>query len=161
MNINQHSYLDVLGQINLDDLYIQQAFDYYHSQYNESVIAQQFILSNYHITEEYKKSLFIGYCDRTMGKSLPKCKSPEGAAIRGCLQRCGLVRATGHELFRGCIVFPFADKGGHIISATGYRIGRIRVGDNAVVYWHKPELKSFVKTGMLFAKGLIREEANH
>lgn len=61
----------------------------------------------------------IGFCDRTLGKCIPKCRTPEGAAIRGRLQRSGLVRSSGHELFRGCIVFPTVEDG-HIVSATSF-----------------------------------------
>jgi hypothetical protein len=155
------TYLSVLGQINLDDLYIRQTFDYYQQQFNLSPRARQFVSSSCRIADEYGESLDIGYCDRTMGKNIPKCKTPEGAAIRGSLQRCGLVRASGHELFRGCIVFPTLDDVGNVISAVGYRVGRIRGGSKAIVYWHKPDPKAFVDVGMAFAKELINAKAYH
>jgi len=155
------SYLNVLGQINLDDLHIQQAFEYYEQRFQASKLAQQFVVNNCIIDNEFITELSIGYCDRTMGKNIPKTKSPEGAAIRGSLQRCGLVRPSGHELFRGCIVIPTVDNNGSIISAVGYRVGRLRNGDKSVVYWHKPEPKSFVGVGMSFAKELIHGQAYH
>lgn len=162
MNMHlDNSYLDVLGQINLDDLYIRQTFDYYQQQFNRSPLAKQFVSNSCRIAEEHSDSLDIGYCDRTMGKNIPKCRTPEGAAIRGSLQRCGLVRASGHELFRGCIVFPTMDDDGNVISAVGYRVGRIRGGSKAIVYWHKPEPKAFVDVGMAFAKELINAKAYH
>lgn len=161
MNISQNHYLDVLGQINLDDLHIQQVFEYYQQQYPRSELAQQFVQSNCLISDEYKNSVFIGYCDRTMGKNIPKCRTPEGAAIRGSLQRYGLVRASGHELFKGCIVFPTYDESENVISAVGYRIGRIREGHKAIIYWHKPESKWFVDVGMRYAKELINAKTYH
>jgi hypothetical protein len=156
-----NSYLNVLGQINLDDLNIQQAFDYYLQRYRQSELAQLFVNESCRIDDVFRDSAIIGFCDRTMGTNIPKRKSPEGAAIRGSLQRCGLVRSTGHELFRGCIVFPTYDNNDNVMSAVGYRIGRIREGDKTVVYWHKPEPKSFVDVGMSFAKDIIREQAYH
>jgi len=161
MNISQHHYLDVLGQINLDNLYIRQTFDYYQQRFNLSSFAKHFVSSSCRIAEEHRESLDIGFCDRTMGKNIPKCRTPEGAAIRGSLQRCGLVRASGHELFRGCIVFPTLDNDGGVISAVGYRVGRIRGSSKTIVYWHKPEPKAFVGVGMAFAKELIHEKAYH
>jgi len=158
---NNSQYLDVLGQINLDGLHIQQAFDYYQQRYRQSEFAQLFVKDSCRIDAGFRDSTIIGFCDRTMGKNIPMRKSPEGAAIRGSLQRCGLVRSTGHELFRGCIVFPVYDENNNAISAIGYRIGRIRQGDKAIVYWHKPEPKCFVDVGMSFAKELIREQAYH
>jgi hypothetical protein len=162
MNIQlDKNYLNVLGQINLDDLHIKQAFDYYRQRYQQSGLAQQFVKSSCRIDNHFGVSTVIGYCDRTMGKNIPKCRTPEGAAIRGSLQRCGLVRASGHELFRGCIVFPTLNDDGNVISAVGYRFGRIRGGSKAIVYWHKPELKAFVDVGMAFAKELIHAKAYH
>lgn len=160
MHIDNH-YLNVLGQINLDELHIQQAFDYYQQRYQDSSLAQQFVASNCRIDNEFITELRIGYCDRTMGTNIPKARTPEGAAIRGSLQRCGLVRSTGHELFRGCIVISTVDNNGSIISAVGYRVGRLRNGDKSVVYWHKPEPKTFVDVGMSFAKELIHGQAYH
>jgi hypothetical protein len=157
----EDSYLNVLGQINLDELNMQQAFEYYQQCYQISSVAQQFVANNCLIDNKFIKELSIGYCDRTMGKHIPKAKTSEGAAIRGSLQRCGLVRPTGHELFRGCIVIPTVDSNGRIISAVGHRVGRLRNGDKPVVYWHKPEPKAFVDIGMSFAKELIYGQAYH
>lgn len=154
-------YLDVLGQISLDDLHIQHAFEYYSQRYRQSTSAQAFVTSHCSIGDDMKGNLQVGYCDRTMGKHIPAIRTAEGAAIRGSLQRYGLVRGTGHELFRGCVVFPTFDDSGSVISAIGYRIGRIRSGDKAVIYWHKPEPKSFIDVGMSFAKKLIHEQAYH
>lgn len=155
------SYLNVLGQINLDDLNIKQVFDYYQQRYQASTLAQQFVVSSCRIDDEFKCDLNIGFCDRTMGTNIPKARTPEGAAIRGSLQRAGLVRSTGHELFRGCIVIPTVDNNGCIISAVGYRIGRLRNGDKPVVYWHKPEPKAYVESGISYAKELIHGKTYH
>ncbi|KGJ88611.1 hypothetical protein [Colwellia psychrerythraea] len=161
MNINQHQYLAVLGQINLDEVHIKQTFTYYQQRYLNSQIAQQFVQSHCQVLDDHCVDAFVGFCDRTMGTYLPKAKSPERAAIRGSLQRCGLIRASGHELFRGCIVFSSVDERDNIISATGYRIGRTRKGDKLIIYWHKPEPKAFVDTGMSYAKELINAKAYH
>jgi DNA primase len=162
MNVSSaNQYLDVLGQLNLDELNIQQAFDYYRARYQQSNSAQAFVANSVIIDDDIKQRDFIGYCDRTMGKHIPKTKTYEGAAIRGSLQRSGLVRASGHELFRGCVVFPMYHENGNVISAIGYRVGRIRFSDKAIVYWRKPEPNAFVDVGMSFAKELIREQAYH
>ena len=155
------NYLDVLGQINLDELNVRQAFDYYRKRYQQSEFAQQFVSNSCCIDNDVRESAAVGYCDRTMGKHFPKAKTYEGAAIRGSLQRFGLIRSSGHELFRGCVVFPTYHENGNVISALGYRVGRLRRGDKTIIYWHKPEEKSFVNVGMNYAKELIREQAYH
>ena len=43
MYTNSDSYLNVLGQINLDDLHIQQAFEYYQQRYQLNSEAQKFV----------------------------------------------------------------------------------------------------------------------
>lgn len=155
------NFFNVLGQINLDEAHIIQAFDYYQKRYLNSAIAEAFVEHSSILPEKLRVSGNIGFCDRTMGVNIPKSRTPEGAAIRGSLQRCGLVRASGHELFSGCIVFPTFDDEGNIICAVGYRVGRIRAGSNAIVYWHKPDPKAFVDVGMAFAKELINAKTYH
>jgi hypothetical protein len=156
-----HRYVDVLGQISLDDLHIQHTFEHYKRQYQQSLLTQEFVANNCLIDPEMKNSHQIGFCDRTLGKHIPKVRTPEGAAIRGSLQRCGLVRASGHELFRGCVVFPTRNESGEVLSAIGYRVGRTRPGDKPIVYWQKPEPKAFIDVGLSFAKVLINEQAYH
>ena len=156
-----NSYLDVLGQINLDELHIRQAFEYYQARYQKSKLVQRFVTASFSVDDDVKNAVMMGYCDRTMGKHIPNVRTPEGAAIRGSLQRCGLIRSTGHELFRGCIVLPTAGDNGCIISAIGYRVGRVRGGGKSIVYWRKPEPKAFVDAGLLFAKELIHGQTYH
>lgn len=161
MNINQQGYLDIIGQINLDDLHIQQVFDFYEQQYEKSEVAQAFVLSQCLITNEFGEHSSIGYCDRTLGRSIPKRQTTQGALIRGSLQRHGLIRASGHELFRGCVIVCSHDDNGNVISATGYRIGRIRNGDKSIIYWDKPSPNAFVDAGMNYAKVLINDKTYH
>ena len=156
-----NSYLDVLGQINLDELHIQQAFDYYRNRFQKSEVAKEFVESCCAIDDVLRDSTVIGFCDRTMGRNIARAKTPEGAAIRGSLQRVGLIKATGHELFRGCVVFATYHENGAVISAVGYRIGRVRSCDKAIVYWRRPEPKAFVDAGMSFAKELAHGQAYH
>lgn len=41
------------------------------------------------------------------------------------------------------------------------RIGRTRSGNKAIVYWHKPEPKAFVDSGIAYAKELIHGQTYH
>jgi hypothetical protein len=161
MRNSERDYLSALGQVNLDDAYIRQAFDYYRKRYQVSELAQRFVANSCIIENEFRLNMSIGYCDRTMGRHIPKVKTCEGTVIRGCLQRAGLIRASGHELFRGCVVFPSYHEGGNVISAIGYRMGRVRKGSKPVVYWHRPQPKAFVDKGMLLARELIHGKAYH
>ena len=155
------AYVNVLGQVNLDELHIQQAFDYYQSQFQKSEAAKEFVERCCTIDDDLRGSTIVGFCDRTMGRNILRTKTAEGAAIRGSLIRVGLIKATGHELFSGYVVFPTYHDNGTVISAVGYRIGRIRPGDKAVIYWHRPEPKAFVDVAMSYAKELLHGQAYH
>ena len=68
----------------------------------------------------------------------------------------GLIRASGHELFRGCVVFPEFDSKGHICSAIGFRIAsRLREWDKPTVKWVKPPPDAFELMGLQAARDMI------
>lgn len=67
---------------------------------------------------------------------------------------------SGHERFRGCVVFPELDAEHKIVAAVGYRIAvRLRRWDKPVVYWHKPEPGFYQQQGFNAVKGLIYGQA--
>jgi DNA primase catalytic core len=53
----------------------------------------------------------VGFADRTLGYRLPSRDRREGAELRGRLQQLGVIRASGHEHFRGSVVFPVINAG--------------------------------------------------
>ncbi len=162
MRSGQNKYAEVLGHTDLDELHIQQAFDYYHQRFQESELAQKFVLTSKHITEEQRLHPEPAFCDRTMGSKIPPRRTFEGGAIRGSLQRCGLIRSSGHEIFRGCVVFPTKDVNGNIISAVGYRItSRLRDWDTPIVRWEKPEPEAFIAIGMSIVKEMLHDKTYH
>lgn len=68
----------------------------------------------------------VGFSDRTLGLALPEGNRRAGALLRSRLQDLGVLRSTGHELFRGCVVIPVHDEHGVVVQLVGYRIGRAR-----------------------------------
>lgn len=150
----------ILAQINRDDIYIKQAFDYYHERFLANHRAQDFVNSSPLLCETMKQNAHIGLCDRTLGRHLPSARTMEGGAIRGHYRTCGLFRASGCELFRGYIVFPCVDGEGVITSAVGYRYGRIRDNQPAVIEWQKPATHELVVAELQHVKELIHGKAN-
>lgn len=51
----------------------------------------------------------LGFADRTLGYRLPHSQVQAGKEIRSRLQKLGVLRATGHEHFRGSLVIPVID----------------------------------------------------
>ncbi|MEI5639970.1 MULTISPECIES: hypothetical protein [unclassified Pseudoalteromonas] len=153
---SEGDYLSLVNDINYDEVYLNQVFQYYHERFMHSDIAQEFLVREERVPEKLLDNPLIGLCDRTLGRYIPKARTFEGGAIRGSLQRFGILRATGHELFRGCVIFPSFDDDGHIKAAVGYRIAeRIRYWDEVIVYWKKPKPDAFEKLAMKRAKELI------
>jgi len=68
----------------------------------------------------------VGFSDRSLGLVLPEGNRRAGALLRSRLQGLGVLRPTGHELLRGCVVVPARDPGGVVVQLAGYRIARAR-----------------------------------
>jgi DNA primase len=48
----------------------------------------------------------VGYANRTLGYRQPHARTVAGKDLRGRLQRLGVLRASGHEHFTGCLTVP-------------------------------------------------------
>jgi DNA primase len=64
----------------------------------------------------------LGFANRTLGLRLPAAQVKAGAEIRGRLQKIGLLRASGHEHFNGCLVVPIFDEAGNVTEVYGRKI---------------------------------------
>jgi hypothetical protein len=65
----------------------------------------------------------LGFVDRTLAHHLPKLDSFEGEMVRGLLQRYGLIKQNGKEVFLGMVFLPIFF-GGRFIGAYGHRISK-------------------------------------
>lgn len=156
------AYRQVLGQLNLEDIYIQQTFEYYFQRYVQRPDMQYFVQHSARIPDALREHKCVGVCDRTLGTNIPKTRTLDGAAMRGTLQTVGLMHSTGSELFRGCIVFATTDETGHVVSAVGYRFcERLRHWHSPMIYWQKPELGAHVVQGLEFVKEVIYGKTYH
>lgn len=66
----------------------------------------------------------LGWSDRTLGLSLPISARAAGRELRGRLQSLGVLRDTGHEQLRGCVVVPVRDEHGQVVQLHGRRVQR-------------------------------------
>ena len=64
----------------------------------------------------------LGFGDRTLGYRIPGNQTAEGKRIRSRLQTLGILRATGHEHFRGSLVVPVIDAEGGVGEVYGRKI---------------------------------------
>jgi DNA primase catalytic core len=64
----------------------------------------------------------VGVADRTLGYRLPSSQVQAGRTLRTRLRDLGLVKASGHEHFRGCVTFPVTDAAGDVGEVYGRRL---------------------------------------
>jgi hypothetical protein len=78
------------------------------------------------ISHELARELRIGLSDRSLGKAIPHSSTALGGALRSRLMELGVLRETGHEAFRGCLVIPLLDAHGAVCALYGRRIDSSR-----------------------------------
>lgn len=71
----------------------------------------------------------LGFSDRTLGRAVPTLAAAatiSATGLRAALRAEGLLRASGHEHFAGCIVVPLVDAAGSVQQCYGRRIAAPR-----------------------------------
>ena len=101
---------------------LAQVIDYYHETLLASPEALEYLARRGIGSQEAIRTFRLGYANRTLGYRLPAKTRVEGAAIRGQLQRIGLLRESGHEHFNGSIVIPVIAASGEVTEVYGRKI---------------------------------------
>jgi DNA primase catalytic core len=99
-----------------------QVIDYYHETLLASPEALEYLHRRGIGSAEAHKTFKLGFANRTLGYRLPEKSRVEGAAIRGQLQRLGVLRESGHEHFNGSVVIPIIASSGEITEVYGRKI---------------------------------------
>jgi DNA primase len=105
-----------------DQTLLRQVVAYYHARLKETPAALAYLQKRGIGTEETVSTFQLGFADRTLGLRLPGKSRVAGADIRARLEKLGLYRASGHEHFNGCVVFPVLDAGGDVLGLYGRKI---------------------------------------
>ncbi|MFO0041565.1 MAG: CHC2 zinc finger domain-containing protein, partial [Pseudomonadota bacterium] len=102
----------------------------------------------------------LGYANRTLGYRLPEKNRLQGAALRGALQRIGILRTSGHEHFNGSLVVPVRDAEGNVAEVYGRKIGtNLRPGTALHLYLPGPHRGVFNAAGLVGQEEVILCEA--
>src|SRR5574340_440300 len=99
---------------------LDQIIGYYHETLLASPEALAYLERRGIASRELIERHRLGFANRTLGLRLPTGQVKAGAEIRGRLQKIGILRASGHEHFNGCLVVPVFDEAG-TCSATPAR----------------------------------------
>jgi DNA primase catalytic core len=105
-----------------DEVLLRQVVDYYHATLKESPEALAYLASRGLQHPEAIERFRLGFANRTLGYRLPAKTWKEGAAIRGRLQRLGVLRESGHEHLNGSLVVPVFDEAGRVTELYGRKI---------------------------------------
>jgi DNA primase catalytic core len=145
-----------------DDKLLVQVIDYYHQALKDSPEALAYLQKRGIGSAEAIDHFKLGFANRTLGYRLPLKNRKEGAAIRGQLQRIGLLRASGHEHFNGSIVMPVINEMGQVLEVYGRKINdNLRKGTPTHLYlpgahagiWNETALK--VCSELILCESLI------
>jgi hypothetical protein len=106
-----------------DQKLLAQVCDYYNRRLKETAEALQFLQLHGIVSADAIDGFRIGYSDRTLGLALPVKQIKAGRLIRERLNVIGLYRGSGHEHFRGSVVFPItaADGSGRIVDIYSHK----------------------------------------
>jgi DNA primase len=118
---------------------LAQVVEYYHSTLLGSPEALGYLGSRRVDNPEALEVFWLGYANRTLGYRLPNRQTKPGAEARGRLQRLGILRASGHEHFNGCVVVPVWDSSGTVVEIYGRKLDwDPRTGQPAHLYLPGP-----------------------
>lgn len=112
---------EILSVSDFQEHVVTQLINFYHVRLCQNLAAMR-ALKEMGIPESIVTQYKLGLCDRTLHQHVPDSRSFEGASIRGVLELHGLIRPSGHEELRGCIVVPLYDENGLIAGIFGKRL---------------------------------------
>jgi DNA primase len=116
-----------------------QVIAYYHETLKQSPEALAYLTKRGIASSEAIDRFQLGFANRTLGYRLPAKNRREGAAIRGQLQRMGILRPSGHEHFNGSLVIPIFGEKGAVTEVYGRKItDHLREGTPVHLYLPGP-----------------------
>jgi DNA primase catalytic core len=116
-----------------------QVIEYYHQTLLQSPEALEYLQRRGIGHEEAIRTFKLGMADRTLGYRLPEKTRVEGAALRGALQRIGVLRESGHEHFNGSLVIPVIAADGEVTEVYGRKLNdHLRPGTPKHLYLPGP-----------------------
>lgn len=120
-----------------DNLVVNQVLDYYSQTLCSDTKALAYLQGRGIYQPDLLAQFRLGLADRSLGLQLRKLSFLEEETVRGALMRVGLLRDSGHELFRGALVFPMLNQDGKILGCYGRRITPKLTAHSAYhVHWH-------------------------
>lgn len=135
---------------------LAQVIDYYHATLKQSPEALAYLAQRGLADSDAIDRFKLGFANRTLGYRLPNKQRRGGIAIRGQLQRIGVLRASGHEHFRGSLVIPVFGEQGQVLEVYGRKITpKLRAGTPLHLYLPGPHQGIFNRDALQASKEII------
>lgn len=132
----------------------------YHARLQQHAEAQAYLARRGLTHPELIATFRLGVGDRTLAYRLPDKELAPGAKVRGQLQRLGVLRSSGHELFNGSLVVPIMDASGAVVNVYGRKLAdRQREGVPLHLYLPGPQRGVFNLDGWRGSEEVILCEA--
>jgi DNA primase catalytic core len=96
--------------------------NYYHDRLKVNTDALAYLDKRGIVHAEIIDRFKLGFVDRTLGLRVPPKAYKNGSTMRDALEEIGILRDTGHEHLRGCIVIPLMTTKGEIVQIYGRRL---------------------------------------
>src|SRR5919108_774344 len=139
---------------------LSQVIEFYHQTLLQSPEALDYLAKRGLSSSEAIKHFRLGFANRTLGYRLPEKNRVEGAALRGQLQRIGLLRSSGHEHFNGSLVIPILAPNGEVTGVYGRKVtAHLREGTPLHLYLPGPHRGVWNEAALAACKEVILCEA--
>jgi DNA primase len=105
-----------------DAALLDDVIGFYHATLKQSPEALAYLAQRRLTHPDVIDHFRLGFANRTLAYRLPEKQIKSGAAVRGQLQRLGLLRTSGHEHFNGSLVVPVLDAAGLVAEVYGRKL---------------------------------------
>lgn len=106
-----------------DQVLLNRVVGYYAETLTGHEGAQAFLAKRRIADPEAIETFRVGFVDRTLGYRLPHSQVAAGKEVRNRLRDLGVLKANGHEHFRGYLTFPVLDVEGNVGEVYGRLLG--------------------------------------
>jgi hypothetical protein len=125
-----------LNNIGAEEIYLNRLFEYYHQRLILSPKIYKAVIT-LGLTQENILEKKLGYCDRTLKRFINDSLEINSYSFRNYLKSVKLIKVSGHELFRGCVIEPVFDDQNNLTSACGIKVNnRIRRNASNTICWY-------------------------
>ena len=140
-----------------DQQTLRDVVSFYHDTLKDSPEALRYLEGRGLTHPEMIDRFQLGFANRKLGLTLPDKNRKAGAALRGRLEKLGILRAeSGHEHMNGSVVFPIFDLAGNVLGMYGRKINdNLRGGTPMHTYLPGPHRGVWNEEALIASKEII------